>query len=107
MSANTDGGKTDDVNTNGANTERATTDGANTEGANTDRVNTEGANTDRVNTDAVNTDDENTDGVIHKIYYCSQFGNRYKTDERIMKNIVFNNIKCINPRDKVELIIYY
>ena len=101
-SANTDGGNTDGANTGGANTDGATTDGANTNGANTDS-----ANTDRVITDGVNTDDENTDGVIHKIYYCNQFGNRYKTDERIIKNIVFNSIKCINRRDKVELIIYY
>ena len=51
------------------------------------------------NIDGADTDGANTKCVIHKKSYCNQFG--------IIRNIVFNYIKCINRHDKVELIIYY
>ena len=31
----------------------------------------------------------------------------YKIDERVLKEIVYNNIKCNDPNDKANLIIYY
>ena len=31
----------------------------------------------------------------------------YKIDEKVLKEIVYNNTKCINPNDKLNLIIYY
>ena len=43
----------------------------------------------------------------HDIYYKNQFSNAYKTDERVMKNIVHSNVKCKNPNDSLKLIIYY
>ena len=43
----------------------------------------------------------------HDIYYKNQFSNAYKTDERVMKNIVYSNVKCKNPNDSLKMIIYY
>ena len=31
----------------------------------------------------------------------------YKLDERVLKEIVYNNTNCTNPSDKLNLIIYY
>ena len=41
------------------------------------------------------------------IYYKSQMHPNYKLDERILKDIVYSNIKCTQPNDKINLIIYY
>ena len=42
----------------------------------------------------------------HNIYYQNQFSNSYKTDERIIKQIVKDNIKCVNESDLLKMIIY-
>ena len=44
---------------------------------------------------------------IHQIYYQNQFSGSYKTDERVLKNIISNNVKCNRETDKLQLIIYY
>ena len=48
-----------------------------------------------------------TDHNSIPVYYKSQMHSNYKIDEKILKDIVYNNIKCINPTDKLNLIIYY
>lgn len=44
---------------------------------------------------------------IYKVYYMNQMSPAYKLDERVMENIIKRNVKCINSRDKLNLIIYY
>ena len=44
---------------------------------------------------------------ILPIYYESQMHANYKTEERIIKKIIYDNTKCINPDNKLELRIYY
>ncbi len=46
-------------------------------------------------------------GNTHKIYYKNQYSSMYKTDERILRKIVKNNISCTNSKDNIKLIIYY
>ena len=41
------------------------------------------------------------------IYYHNQMHTNYKLDERVLKEIVYNNTNCINPNDKLNLVIYY
>ena len=41
------------------------------------------------------------------IYYKSQMHSNYKLDERIMKNILYENIRPTSPQNKVKLITYY
>ena len=43
----------------------------------------------------------------HNIYYQNQFSNSYKTDERIIKQIVKDNTKCVNESDLLKITIYY
>ena len=54
----------------------------------------------------VNGDAENSDNT-HRIYYRNQFSLAYKTDERILHQIINNNIECVNPEHDLKLIIYY
>ena len=42
-----------------------------------------------------------------KLYYRSQFHPNYKIDERVMKEIVNNNVKPIDQQSEISLIIYY
>ena len=42
-----------------------------------------------------------------KLFYCNQMNKAYKTDERIIKSIILNNVKCRNPEDRLNLIISY
>ena len=44
---------------------------------------------------------------IYTFLYQNQFSKAYKTDERILKTIVMNNIECTKLTDKLNLIIYY
>ena len=41
------------------------------------------------------------------IYYESQMHNNYKIEERTIKDIVYNNTKCVDRDNKLNLIIYY
>ena len=43
----------------------------------------------------------------HGLYYRNQFWPYYKTDERIIKQIVHNNVNCVHPGHKFKLTIYY
>ena len=47
------------------------------------------------------------DGLTHKIFYQNQFSPAYKTDERIINNIIKNNVQCTNPAEKIKFIPYY
>ena len=47
------------------------------------------------------------DGMAHLIYYRDQYTDTYKIDERVMGNIVINNVRCNNEKDKLTFIIYY
>ena len=41
------------------------------------------------------------------IFYKNQMSNSYKTDERILKEIVVRNVSCVNNNDELKLKIYY
>ena len=41
------------------------------------------------------------------IYYKSQYHSNYKTEERIIKNIIKTNVKPIQNNSKVTIVIYY
>ena len=45
--------------------------------------------------------------VTHTIFYKNQFSFNYKIDERIIKEIVYNNTKCTKSSEKLNLVIYY
>ena len=42
-----------------------------------------------------------------KIFYKNQMHQNYKLEERILKEIIYENTKCVNPQEKLTLIIYY
>ena len=42
-----------------------------------------------------------------KIYYKSHMSSSYKTDERILKNIITRNVKPTDNTQRLDLIIYY
>ena len=42
-----------------------------------------------------------------KIFYKNQFHENYKMDERIIKNIIENNVKCRNQNNNIKLIFFY
>lgn len=44
-------------------------------------------------------------GKTHKIYYCNQMSDAYKTDERILRDIVYKNTRCRAPEDRLNLTI--
>jgi hypothetical protein len=44
---------------------------------------------------------------IHKMYYKNQMSSSYKIDERVIKSIISDNVQCVQPDDKLQLIIYY
>ena len=41
------------------------------------------------------------------IYYESQMHKNYKIEERIIKDIVYNNTKCLDESSKINLVFYY
>ena len=41
------------------------------------------------------------------IFYKNQYHLNYKQDERILKDIIFNNTKSVNENDKLKIIFYY
>ena len=49
----------------------------------------------------------NSTGTNHLVFYCNQMSSAYKTDERILKSIVYNNTRCTQPDDKLQLVTYY
>ena len=42
-----------------------------------------------------------------KIFYQNQMNDNYKIDERILQDILQNNIKCNNNNEKIKIIFYY
>ena len=54
-----------------------------------------------------NVNEDNNNKQFIQIYYRNQMNKKYKTDERILKNILDKNTKCIDPDKKLQLIIYY
>ena len=46
-------------------------------------------------------------GETHVVYYHNQYSSAYKTDERVLKNIIKSNTTCIDPQDSLKVIIYY
>ena len=41
------------------------------------------------------------------LYYKNQYTDAYKTDDHVIKQMIRNNVKCNNSRDKLKIIIYY
>ena len=48
-----------------------------------------------------------TPPTTHEVFYKNQFNSSYKTDERILKDLVYNNVRCTNENEKLKLTIYY
>ena len=44
---------------------------------------------------------------IIPVYYNNQMHCNYKLDERIIKELIYENTKCVNQNDKMNVIIYY
>ena len=50
---------------------------------------------------------EKSDITTHDLFYCNQFSYAYKTDERVIKQHVQNKALYINPKEKLNLTVYY
>jgi len=50
---------------------------------------------------------ETQQGKVHHIYYKNYMNTQYKTDEKVIKDILKKNVKCNNDSDRVQLNIYY
>ena len=48
-----------------------------------------------------------TRGLTIEVYYKNQFNSSYKTDEKVMNDIIGKNVKCVNDNDRLKLVIYY
>ena len=46
-------------------------------------------------------------GTVHKVFYQNFMNPNYKQDEQRLKKIIKDNVKTKNPRDKLQLVIYY
>ena len=53
------------------------------------------------------TKDNKKDKNSIPVYYESQMHLNYKIEERVIKNIIYDNTKCTSPNDKLDLIFYY
>ena len=49
----------------------------------------------------------NQDNLRIKLFFKAQFHQNYFLDEKILKNIIKNNVRAANPNSKVNLMIYY
>ena len=54
-----------------------------------------------------NSDNQQNLGTIHNVFYRNQMNQNYLLDEKVLKNIVKNNVKCHKEEDTVKLNIYY
>ena len=45
--------------------------------------------------------------VVHKVYYRNQMNDGYRTDEKILKDIIDKNIVVSNENEKLSVVIYY
>ena len=48
----------------------------------------------------------NPNSTSHNLYYCNQMTPAYKTDERVLQDIVKQNVSCSNPNDTIKLVIH-
>ena len=45
--------------------------------------------------------------VRHDVYYCNQYSSAHKTDERILRQIIRNNVQCTENNHRLNLVIFY
>ena len=50
---------------------------------------------------------QNDTHTTHTVFYKNQMTPAYKTDERVLHDIISRNVTCTNPQNKLLLIIYY
>ena len=55
----------------------------------------------------VNNTKTTTNKEIINIFYRNQMNHAYKTDERVLNEIINRNVKCCNENDQLKLVIYY
>ena len=48
-----------------------------------------------------------TTGTTHKLFYKNFMNPNYKRDEQLLKRILKDHVNTKNPRDKLQLVIYY
>ena len=58
----------------------------------------------RENTNVAKT---NKTGQMIQLYYKNHMSTAYKVDERAIRDIILNNVVCVNPSDQLRLTIYY
>lgn len=59
-------------------------------------------------TDNVNVHDpQPSQSQIHTVFYKNQYSSSYKTDEKVLRNLIYKNTYCNNENHKLKLIIYY
>ena len=50
---------------------------------------------------------ENNTVNTHRVFYKNQMHSNYATDESVLKKIIKNNVKCVDQKSFLKLIIYY
>ena len=55
----------------------------------------------------VNNENSSQGKSVVPIYYEAQMHDNYKLEERIIKNLIYDNTKCLQPDSRLNLIIYY
>ena len=50
---------------------------------------------------------QETPNQTHDLFYRNQMTSTYKIDEKVLKNIIKQNIKCTNENESIKLNIYY
>jgi hypothetical protein len=46
-------------------------------------------------------------GISNKVYYGNQMSRAYRTDERVLQEIIHRNVRCTSQDDSLKLIVYY
>ena len=46
------------------------------------------------------------ESITHTVFYRNQYTDAYRTDERVIRQIIRNNVRCIKPNDTLKLVIY-
>jgi hypothetical protein len=46
-------------------------------------------------------------GTTHVVYYCNQMSTAYRTDERVLRDLIDQNVRCTSADDQLRLVIYY
>ena len=50
---------------------------------------------------------QETPNQTHDLFYRNQMTSSFKIDEKVLKNIIKQNIKCTNENESIKLNIYY